>query len=51
LSAKHKLNAGYFQGAFFIAGLIGLLTDSATVFLMTFTIMLLASLHAGEIRR
>jgi hypothetical protein len=51
VGAKAKLNGGAVRGALLVAGLVGLLTDSATIFAVTLTVLLVASVAAGEIRR
>jgi hypothetical protein len=51
MSAKHKLNAAYFQGALLVAGLVGALADSWAVFVIALIALLLAAYHAGDLRR
>ena len=51
MGAKAKLNAANFYGAAIVAGLIGWLAGSWTVFLVALGLLLIAGLHAGSIRR
>ena len=51
MSAKHKLNAAHFTGTLLVAGLLGLVTGSAIVFLIVFGSLLVAAYHAGDIRK
>ena len=51
MSAKHKLNSAHFCGAFVVAGVAGLATESFAVFGLTFVCLLVAGHHAGDIRR
>jgi hypothetical protein len=50
MSAKHKLNAANFYGALLIAGLVGWVTGSLTVFWIALIGLLIAAYHAGDIR-
>ncbi len=50
MSARHKLNQGYIQGALVVASVIGVACESWTVFLIAATILVGLSLHSGEIR-
>jgi hypothetical protein len=51
MSAKHRLNAAHFYGSVVVAGLLGWVTGSVTVFLIALAALLVAGLHAGDIRR
>ena len=51
MSAKHKLNQAHFLGSLIVAGLIGGVTGSWTVFWIAFTSLVLVGFHAGDIRR
>jgi hypothetical protein len=51
MSAKHKLNSAHFMGALLMAGLIGWVTGSPTVFLIVLVASLIAGYYAGDIRR
>jgi hypothetical protein len=51
MSAKRKLNSAHFLGCLFVAGLIGLITQSFVVFLIMLASLLAAAYHAGDIRR
>jgi hypothetical protein len=51
LTARHKLNAAYFQGALIIAGILGAVTESYLVFFIALASLLVGNLLAGEIRR
>jgi hypothetical protein len=51
MSAKHKLNGAHFTGTLLVAGLLGWLTGSGTVFLIALVGLLVAAYHAGDIRR
>jgi len=50
MSAKNKLNGAHFLGALFVAGLIGGVTESWTVFLIALVGLLVAGVVAGDIR-
>ena len=50
MSARHKLNQSYVNGALLIAGVIGACTESWTVFIALTVIFIGLSIHAGEIR-
>lgn len=50
LNARHKLNAAYALGALLLAGALGLLTRSPTVFVLTAGALMAASVHSGDIR-
>jgi hypothetical protein len=49
-TAKHKLNSANLLGALLIAGLIGWLTESFTVFVIALIALVVAALHAGNLR-
>jgi hypothetical protein len=51
VSAKHKLNAAYFQGALLVAGVLGIWTESIAVFAIVLVGLLVASALSGAIRR
>jgi hypothetical protein len=51
MSAKHKLNSANVLGALLVAGLLGGVTGSFGVFLIALIALLVASYHAGDIRR
>jgi hypothetical protein len=51
MGAKAKLNAAYFHGAIFVAGLIGWIAGSWMAFLIALGVLLTASFVVGEIRR
>ena len=50
MGAKQKLNVANLVGALVFAGLLGVLTNSVTVFLLTGSTLLMASWIAGDIR-
>ena len=50
VTAKHKLNAGFVQGSFAVAGLLGLVTQSYIVFGVALLVLLAISLHYRSIR-
>ena len=50
MSARHKLNQGYIQGALVVAGVIGVACGSWTVFLIAAAILVGLSVYSGEIR-
>lgn len=50
MSARRQLNAAYFVAAVFTAGIVGLLTGSGMVFLVSLAGLLAADLIAGNIR-
>ena len=47
----HKLNAAHFMGSLLVAGLVGWVTGSPTVFLIALVASLIAGSYAGDIRR
>jgi hypothetical protein len=49
-TARHKLNSAYVAGSLVIAGAVGLLTRSPTLFLLTAGTLLALSVHSGDIR-
>jgi hypothetical protein len=51
MSAKHKLNAAHFTGSLLVAGLIGWVTGSFTVFWIVLVASMIAGYVAGDIRR
>ncbi len=50
MSARRKLNGAHATGALVVAGLLGLLTGSGTVFLVSLGGLLVTDLVAGNIR-
>jgi hypothetical protein len=50
MSAKHKLNAAYFQGALLVAGMLGIWTESFAIFAIVLVGLLVASAIRGKIR-
>jgi hypothetical protein len=50
LSARHKLNAAFFNGSLFLAGVAGALTGSWLVFSLALAALVAANVVAGEIR-
>jgi hypothetical protein len=51
MGAKQKLNSAHLSGALVIAGLIGLATQSWTVFLVALSGFIVVDVVAGDIRR
>ena len=51
MTAKRKLNAAHFLGCLFVAGLIGLVTDSLAIFVVVGLATVATAYHAGDIRR
>jgi hypothetical protein len=51
MGAKQKLNSAHLWGALVIAGLVGLVTQSWTVFLVALTGVIVVDVIAGDIRR
>lgn len=51
LSAKHKLNGANLLGILLIAGLMGGITGSWTVFWITGAALFASAVHSGDIRR
>ncbi len=49
-TAKHKLNGSYFHCALIIAGLLGAISGSWTVFLIATGVLVATSIHDGSIR-
>ena len=50
MGAKSKLNGAYLNGALLIAGTVGLISGSWTVFVVCLVLLVLSSILAGEIR-
>ena len=50
MGAKKKLNAANFMGAFLIAGILGVVTNSLAVFLLAGAALLVAGWTTGDIR-
>ncbi len=50
MGARHKLNAGYFNGAVLLAALVGWLGDSWIVFIVAFLALLVSSTLSHNIR-
>ena len=50
MGAREKLNSTHILGALLFAGVIGLMTQSGFVFLVTLAIVIGAGLHDGGIR-
>ena len=49
-TAKQKLNGSYVHGALIIAGVLGAISGSWTVFLIATGVLVATSLHDGNIR-
>lgn len=50
MSARHKLNQAVVQGTLLVAGLLGLVTQSWTIFAIAAVTLLALSIHSGDIR-
>lgn len=50
MNARNKLNVAYLNGSLVLAGLIGPLTESGTIFVLALVGLLLMSLCSGDIR-
>ncbi len=50
MSARHKLNQAYVQGAMVIAGFVAASAQSWTLFMVLTGILIALSLHSGDIR-
>ena len=50
MSARKKLNSAYVAGSLVLAGAVGLMTQSWTVFLVLLILLLIANLYEGNIR-
>jgi len=50
MSAKHKLNAMNFCGSLVVAGVIGLVTGSFTIFVIALLALLAAGYYSGDLR-
>lgn len=50
MGAKSKLNSAYINGALVIAGMVGLITGSCTVFAVVCIVLIASSIVAGDIR-
>jgi hypothetical protein len=50
MGAREKLNKGYFVSSLLLAAVIGGLTQSFVVFVVALVILLVLSVHSGDIR-
>lgn len=50
MGIRQRLNAGFFQGSVLLAGLVGWLAQSWTVFALVLLAAVALNLYAGEIR-
>jgi 1,4-dihydroxy-2-naphthoate octaprenyltransferase len=50
MGARQKLNSAYFIGAFALAVLVGLATQSWVVFLVTLAVLVASQVYTGQIR-
>jgi hypothetical protein len=49
-TARHKLNSSYVHGALIIAGVLGAISGSWTIFLIAAGVLVATSVHDGSIR-
>ena len=49
-TAKHKLNGAYFLGALLIAGVVGAMFESWMAFMSAAGVLIVSSVHDGNIR-
>ena len=49
-TAKHKLNGSYLHGVLLVAGLLGAVSGSWTIFLLVAVVLVATSVHDGSIR-
>ncbi|MDY0168924.1 MAG: hypothetical protein RBS80_20430 [Thermoguttaceae bacterium] len=49
-TARHKLNSAHLVGALVVAGVLGFITRSPTVFVLAAGTLIGLSIHSGEIR-
>ena len=49
-TAKQKLNGSYVHGALIIAGVLGAISGSWTIFLIAAGVLVATSIHDGSIR-
>jgi hypothetical protein len=50
MNARHKLNQAYLLGNVMLAAIAGVLCGSWTVFVVVVVLLVVLSMHAGEIR-
>ena len=50
MTARHRLNSAYLNGAICVAGLVAAMAQSGTVFLVLLVLLTVSSVAAGEIR-
>ncbi len=50
MGAREKLNSAYIGGSLLIAAIVGAVTDSWFVFMLTAAILLALNVHSGDIR-
>ena len=50
MGARQKLNAAYFNGCLIVAGLVGLVGQSWTLFWLALVVAVAACVHSGGIR-
>lgn len=50
MSARHKLNVAFLNGALLVAGVLGLGSQSWAVFLIALALLIASGVYMGEIR-
>ncbi len=50
MNARTKLNSSYINGCLLFAALVGWLTDSFWIFVITATVLICGAIHATDIR-
>jgi hypothetical protein len=51
VGAKRKLNAANFEGALAVSALLGVFSESLTIFMIALIGLVIAAVMAGDIRR
>ena len=51
MTAKHKLNAAYLNGALLVAAVFGIASKSFVVFLLVASLLIGGAMHDGSIRK
>lgn len=50
MNSRNKLNIAYFNGSVALAGLVGLLVDSWSIFAVALVVLVIGNVFTGDIR-
>ncbi|MEQ8785614.1 MAG: hypothetical protein RIC55_04925 [Pirellulaceae bacterium] len=51
MSARHKLNVAFVNGALIVAGVVGMAFRSWLVFLIVAVVLVVGAIYAGDVRQ